>query len=187
MIVHLVKELSHCREVAFSRGLGCFSVGLQLVFKICILYLTISNYLDLTRGTAGRRALVKVRISNHKLLLEIGRYNRTTRDNRHCPLCGSNLIEKDVHFLFRCSAYRMIRNNFYNKIKTLIPNITQLPVNNLINELMNFSHYFINIQFMKYISPCFDLRYKLLPKYLTYDVILVLFLNIAFAIVYVLV
>ena len=81
LIVHLVKELGHCREVAFSRGLGCFSVGLQLVFKICILYFTISNYLDLTRGTAGRRALVKVRISNHKLLLEIGRYNRTTRDN----------------------------------------------------------------------------------------------------------
>ena len=162
MIVHLVKELGHSRDVAFSRWLGCFSVELQLVF--CILYLTISNYLDLTRRTAGRRALVKVRISNHKLLLEIGRYNQTTRDNRHCPLCGSNLIEGDVHFLFRCSTYRIINNNFYNKIKTLIPNITQFPVNDLINELINFSHYFINIQFMKYISACFDLRYKLLPK-----------------------
>ena len=52
LIVQLVKELGHSREVAFGRGLGCFSVGLQLVF--CILYLTISNYLDLTRETAGR-------------------------------------------------------------------------------------------------------------------------------------
>ena len=75
----------------------------------------------------------------------------------------------------------MIRNNIYNKVKILIPNITQLPVNDLINELMNFSHYFINIQFMKYISACFDLRYT------NYDVIVVLFLNIAFAILYVLV
>ena len=156
MIVHLVKELGHCREVAFGRGLGCFSVGLQMVF--CILYLTISNYLDLTRGTAGRRALVKLRIGNHKLLLEIGRYNQNTRDNRHLPLCGSNLKEEDVYFLFRCITYPMIRNDFYNKIKTLIPNITQLTVNDLINELMN-----------------------------SYDVILVLFLNIAFAILYVLV
>ena len=162
MIVHLVKKLSHRREVAFSRGLRCFSVGLQLLFKICILYFTISNYLDLTRGTAGRRALVKVRINNHKLMIEIGRYNQTNRHNRHCPLCGSNLIEEDVHFLFRCSTYPMIRNNIYNKIKTLIPNITQLPVNDLINELMNFSHYFINIQFMKYISACFDLRYTII-------------------------
>ena len=33
----------------------------------------ISNYLDLTRGTAERKALVKLRISNHKLMLEQGR------------------------------------------------------------------------------------------------------------------
>ena len=30
---------------------------------------TISNYLDLTRGTAERKALVKLRISNHKLII----------------------------------------------------------------------------------------------------------------------
>ena len=36
-----------------------------------------SSYLDLARGTA----LVKLRISNHKLMIEIGRYNQTTKDN----------------------------------------------------------------------------------------------------------
>ena len=85
---------------------------------------TSSSYLDLERGTAGRRALVKLRISNHKLMIEISRYNQTTKDNRHRPFCGSNLIEDEVQFLFRCPTYSMIRNNFYNKIKTLIPNIT---------------------------------------------------------------
>ena len=53
---------------------------------------------------------------------------------------------------------------FYHKVKTLIPNITQLPINGLINELMNSSNYFINIQFIKYISACFDVRDKLLSK-----------------------
>ena len=44
---------------------------------------TTSSYLELIRGTAGRRALatVKLRISNHKLMIEIGRYNQTTKDN----------------------------------------------------------------------------------------------------------
>ena len=42
-----------------------------------------SSYLDLTRGTAVGRALVKLRISNHTLMIEIGRYNQTTKDNRH--------------------------------------------------------------------------------------------------------
>ena len=49
----------------------------------------------------------------------------------------------------------MIRNKFYYKVKTLIPNITQLAINSLINELTNSSIYFINIQFTKYISACF--------------------------------
>ena len=39
----------------------------------------------------------------------------------------------------------MIRNKFYYKVKTLIPNITELPINGLIcgliNELMNSSNY----------------------------------------------
>ena len=73
-----------------------------------------SIYLDLIRGTAGRRALVKLRISNHKLMIEIGRYNQTTKDNRHCPFCGCNVMEDEVHFLFQCPTYSMIRNEFYN-------------------------------------------------------------------------
>ena len=36
---------------------------------------TTSSYLDLTRVTAGRRALVKLQISNHKLMIELGGYN----------------------------------------------------------------------------------------------------------------
>ena len=46
---------------------------------------TSSSYLNLTRGTARRRALVKLQISNHKLMIEIGRYNQTRKDNRHLP------------------------------------------------------------------------------------------------------
>ena len=62
---------------------------------------TSSSYLDLTRGTAGKRALVKLQISNYKLMIEIGRYNQTTKDNRHCPFRGCNVIEDEVHFLFQ--------------------------------------------------------------------------------------
>ena len=43
---------------------------------------------------------------------------------------------------------------FFNKIQTLTPNIRQLPVNDLIIELMNSSIYFINIQLIKFISSC---------------------------------
>ena len=73
-------------------------------------------------------------------------------------------MEDEVHFLFVLHTLCMIRNEFYHKVKTLIPNITQLPINGLINERMNSSNYFINIQFIKYISACFDVLDKLLSK-----------------------
>ena len=115
-ISHIGKNtLQHSQKLEFYRS-----------FKT---YHTSSSYLDLTRGTAGRRALLKLRISNHKLMIEIGRYNQTTKDNRHCPFCGCNVMEDEVHFLFQCPTYSMIRNKFYYKVKTLIPNIALLPIN----------------------------------------------------------
>ena len=40
---------------------------------------TTSNYLDLTRGTADRKNLLKLQ------MIELGIYNQTTRDTRNCP------------------------------------------------------------------------------------------------------
>ena len=78
-------------------------------------------------------------------MIEISRYNQTTKDNRNCPFGGSNLIEDKVHFPFQCPTHSTVRNKFYNKVETLIPNITQLSINDLIDEVMNPSNYFINM------------------------------------------
>ena len=78
-------------------------------------------------------------------MIEISRYNQTTKDNRNCPFGGSNLIEAKVHFPFQCPTHSMVRNKFYYKVETLIPNITQLSINDLIDEVMNPSNYFINM------------------------------------------
>ena len=66
------------------------------------------------------------------------------------------LMQTKLTFLFavlrKYFMISMIRSNFYNKIKTLIPSITLLPINVVISEVINSSNYFINIQFIKYIS-----------------------------------
>ena len=46
----------------------------------------ISSYLDLIRNSANRKDLVKIRISNHKLMIETGRYNQTPRNDGFCPI-----------------------------------------------------------------------------------------------------
>ena len=102
---------------------------------------------------------------------ELDRYNQTTRDKSNCPFCEFSQIEDEIHFLFNCSKCFLIRNNFYNKVKILIPNITQLPVEVLINKLMNTSNYYINLQFMKYISASLDFRDELLTKLFNWPMI----------------
>ena len=91
-----------------------------------------SSYLELTRRVSDRRTLTKLRISNQKLMIELGRYSDTPRDNRLCPVCDCNQTEDEIHFLFYCSKYATTRDNFYKKIpekiQPFIQNVRRLPV-----------------------------------------------------------
>ena len=60
---------------------------------------TPSIYSDVTRKNPNRKTLVKLRISNHKLNIQTGRYDKSLRCDRICPDCGIN-IEDEAHFLF---------------------------------------------------------------------------------------
>ena len=97
-------------------------------------------------------------------MIELGRYNQITRDNRNCPFCGSNQIEDEIHFLFNCSKCSLIRNNFYNKVKILIPNITQLSVNALISELVNTSIIMLIYNSWNIFQRALNFRDELLTK-----------------------
>ena len=105
---------------------------------------------------SDRRKLTKLRISNHKLMIELGTYNNTPRDNRLCPVCDCKKTEDEINFLFYCSEYATIRDNFDKKIQPIIQNVSRLPVPDLISELMNSSDYFVIMQLIKFISSCFD-------------------------------
>ena len=86
-----------------------------------------SDYLHQLRHFNERRNLVKFKVSNHKLMIELGRYQRNhiPRENRLCPLCKSNQVENESHFLFQCSRYSFQRDTFLNKIKEIIPDWNQ--------------------------------------------------------------
>jgi hypothetical protein len=46
--------------------------------------------------------LSKLRISAHKLQIEIGRYQGTLRENRICCRCTSGHVEDEIHYLLHC-------------------------------------------------------------------------------------
>ena len=118
---------------------------------------TPSCYLDLTRKLNNRKELVKLRIGNHKLLIETGRYDQIPRDK-------SNQIEDEIHLLFHCTKYCSFRDEFYKKIENQIPNITQLPPKQATKKLMNSDNYYLNTQLMKFILRCLSLRNNLLSN-----------------------
>ena len=75
------------------------------------LFKTIDNYkcedyLHQVTNTRHRIALTKLRLSNHKLAIETGRYSRPFKKpaERICPICKIEM-EDEYHFLNICSAY----------------------------------------------------------------------------------
>ena len=58
------------------------------------------------------KTFVKLRISNHKLNIESGRYDKISSCDRICPVCGLN-IENEIHFLLNCPKYSSVRDDLF--------------------------------------------------------------------------
>ena len=101
-------------------------------------------------------------ISSHQLRIETGRYENIPRNERICHFCTSNKIEDENHFLLDCKAYSQIRDIFFSKLETKIPDFKSLSHDTLISLLMNSSDYLINCQLISFILQCFELRTKLI-------------------------
>ena len=120
---------------------------------------------------------MKLRISNHKLNIETGRYDKISRCDKICPVCSRD-IEDEIHFLFDCAKYSSIRDYFFNKIANRIPSYKHTPMSTLIIQLMNSTDYYLNKQLVQYVTSCLKMRDNLLSKawysYLMYFLLLLL-------------
>ena len=77
--------------------------------------------------TKFRIALSKVRLSSHRLEIEVGRWvrpNRTPLDQRKCR--AGNKVEDEFHFLLECDLYSQNRNKYIKKYCWSRPNLIKL-------------------------------------------------------------
>ena len=121
-----------------------------------------------TTGPCVNNQLVvscQIRISNHKLMVETGRYNQTPHNNRFCPVCNSGIIEDEFHFLLHCPKYSIPREKFYNQIQHNFVNFNQLSCTELIIKLMNSQNFSVNSHLLKFVSLWYDLRNNLLSNH----------------------
>ena len=66
---------------------------------------------------------MQIKISNSKLIIELGRHNKTDINNRICPLC-KNGVEDDYHFIILFSSLNNIRNKMFANILSIFHVLT---------------------------------------------------------------
>jgi hypothetical protein len=90
---------------------------------------------------SSRKAISKIRLSSHKLQIECGRYTKTVRSERSCPVCQSGIVEDEYHYLLVCPLYSELRLKFIKpyyfvrpsmwKLILLLSNTSQTTMGNL--------------------------------------------------------
>ena len=109
-------------------------------------------YLDTVQNYKNRTSLTQLRVSAHRLEIELGRRNSIPRKDRICKWCHRNgitirEIEDESHFLNTCSSNDVYRKYLTIKANSLLSDhypITQQHLQLHIIQLTNFYSQILN-------------------------------------------
>jgi hypothetical protein len=97
------------------------SVG-ELLFSRAIIWSLLKTFWS---------TLCKFRISVHSLETEKGRYYNIPRENRVCLSCKAGKVEDELHLFLDCPSYTHLRQDFFEKIKSILGEVNQKVFNKL--------------------------------------------------------
>ena len=117
------------------------------------------DYLNNIKDPIKRAKVTKFRLSNHKLMIETGRYQKIPLDRRFCPFCADK-VESESHLLLDCPTYRTLRETLIDPVHQRIPNFKHYPVEYKLHYLLNN----INTNITNFIVAAMDLRFFLLNQ-----------------------
>ena len=66
-------------------------------------------------------ALVQLRAGCLPIEIELGRYLHIPRNERLCKQCSMGTVESEKHFLFHCTKYHVLRQDFTRAISGVCP------------------------------------------------------------------
>ena len=87
-------------------------------------------YIEKITNRNQRHWLSRYRISAHTLRIETGRYTRpvTPIIDRKCCYCDQNSIDDEKHFILLCDTFKLKRQCFVSRVKTLIPQFDTMSI-----------------------------------------------------------
>ena len=80
------------------------------------------EYLDLLNDNE-RILLCKFRTTNHRLIIETGRWQNIDREDRICNLCNEGLVGDEFHYLLECNYFNDDRKNLLGDEYCVRPNV----------------------------------------------------------------
>ena len=112
-----------------------------------------AKYLTEIKNVTIRSHVTKFRLSNHRLAIETGRHDGTSKEERFCTFCPGK-IENEYHFLYECSLLRHLRQRHLEPSIGGISGFEFFPINFKMNTLLS------NVEYdtCKYIADGMDLR-----------------------------
>ena len=85
----------------------------------------IENYIKTRTNYNHQKAMSKLRLSDHKLQIDVGRHSKTPTEARICQFCQLG-IENEIHLLLNCPLYHELREKLFNKLTLTIPHFNVL-------------------------------------------------------------
>ena len=111
------------------------------------------KYLSEIKNVTVRNQVTKFRLSNHGLMIEVGRHKGIRKEERLSPFCPQQ-IEKEAQLLFECSVYNHQRELLLNPIAISIPDFAFLAEHTKVQLVMLE----MNANISNYIANCLRLR-----------------------------
>ena len=152
------KDIFHQTAFSSMSDVNCKLRTYNLVKK----QIGTETYLQSIRNVNYRVSLSKFRLSNHKLMIEIGRHLKLPKSERLCHSCV-NEIEDEIHFLIKCDLYTTHRKPLFESSLEVKPNflfysdqekfVFIMTCTQLSNVLAKFIHTAMKIR----ISTCHDI------------------------------
>ena len=125
------------------------------------------SYLTNVTNVEHRIALTKLRLSNHSLAIETGRYAKPYQapNERICQVCKDG-VEDEEHFMVKCEAYEEQRKGLYDYIKsnTKVTLDTVAPETVLLKILKSHQKGNVQKQIAKFTWECTRMRTELIEK-----------------------
>ena len=123
----------------------------------------IDTYLFLDIDKTLIKQFTQIKISNSKLMIGLGRHNKTDINNRICPLC-KNGIEDEYHFIILCSSLNNIRNKMFANIQSIFPSFHVLTDEKKFLYLFQCEEYDIVEIVVRGVNEIYNRRNELMDK-----------------------